>query len=30
MSEIGRRAIMADPDWQDGDYYGTGRRPDRG
>ena len=21
---------MADPDWQDGDYYGTGRRPDRG
>jgi homoserine O-acetyltransferase len=30
MSEIGRRAIMADPDWQDGDYYGTGRRPDEG
>ena len=30
MSEIGRRAIVADPDWQDGDYYGTGRRPDRG
>ena len=30
MSEIGRRAIMADPDWQDGDYYGTGRRPDKG
>jgi homoserine O-acetyltransferase/O-succinyltransferase len=30
MSEIGRRAIMADPDWQDGDYYGTGRGPDRG
>jgi homoserine O-acetyltransferase len=30
MSEIGRRAIMADPDWQDGDYYGTGRSPDRG
>ena len=30
MSEIGRRAIMADPDWRDGDYYGTGRRPDRG
>ena len=21
---------MADPDWQDGDYYGTGRWPDRG
>ncbi|TCJ18477.1 homoserine O-acetyltransferase [Rubrobacter taiwanensis] len=30
MSEIGRRAIMADPDWQYGDYYGTGRRPDAG
>jgi homoserine O-acetyltransferase/O-succinyltransferase len=30
MSEIGRRAIMADPDWRDGDYYGTGRRPDEG
>jgi homoserine O-acetyltransferase len=30
MSEIGRRAIMADPDWQDGDYYETERRPDRG
>ena len=30
MSEIGRRAIMADPDWRDGDYYGTGRSPDEG
>ncbi len=30
MSEIGRRAIMADPDWQDGYYYGTGRSPDAG
>jgi len=30
MSEIGRRAIMADPDWQDGDYYGTGRTPGAG
>src|SRR5829696_8926932 len=30
MSELGRRAIMADPDWRDGDYYGTGRRPDEG
>jgi homoserine O-acetyltransferase len=28
--EIGRRAIMADPDWQDGDYYGTGREPETG
>ena len=30
MSEIGRRAIMADPDWQDGDYYCTGRSPETG
>ncbi|CAN5692634.1 homoserine O-acetyltransferase [soil metagenome] len=30
MSEIGRRAIMADPDWQNGAYYGTGRTPDEG
>ena len=30
MSEIGRRAITADPDWQGGDYYGTGRSPDDG
>lgn len=30
MSEIGRRAIMADPNWQDGDYYDTGKRPDDG
>jgi homoserine O-acetyltransferase len=30
MSEIGRRAIMADPDWRDGDYYGTGRSPEAG
>jgi homoserine O-acetyltransferase len=30
MSEIGRRAIMADPHWQGGDYYGTGRSPDAG
>lgn len=30
MSEIGRRAIMADPDWQHGDYYGTGRSPENG
>ncbi len=28
--EIGRRAIMADPDWQGGDYYGTGRAPRAG
>jgi homoserine O-acetyltransferase/O-succinyltransferase len=30
MSEIGRRAILADPDWQGGDYYGTGKSPDAG
>ena len=30
MSEIGRRAIMADPDWAGGDYYGTGRSPETG
>jgi homoserine O-acetyltransferase len=30
MSELGRRAIMADPDWQSGDYYGTGRSPEDG
>lgn len=30
MSEIGRRAIMSDPDWQGGDYYGTGKSPDNG
>lgn len=30
MSEIGRRVIMADPDWQGGDYYGTGRSPEVG
>jgi len=23
-------AIKSDPDWQNGDYYGTGRSPDRG
>jgi homoserine O-acetyltransferase len=30
MSEIGRRAIMADPNWQDGSYYGTGKAPEDG
>lgn len=30
MSELGRQAIMSDPDWQGGDYYGTGRSPDKG
>jgi homoserine O-acetyltransferase len=27
---IARSAIMADPNWQDGRYYGTGRKPDAG
>ncbi len=30
MSEIGRRAIMADPNWQGGNYYGTGKSPETG
>jgi len=28
--EVGRQAIMADPDWQGGDYLRSGRRPTRG
>ena len=28
--EVGRQAIMADPDWQGGGYYETGKRPVRG
>jgi len=28
--EVGRQAIMADPDWHDGDYYATDRSPDAG
>jgi homoserine O-acetyltransferase len=28
--EVGRQAIMADPDWQGGDYLRTNRRPTRG
>ncbi len=28
--EVGRQAIMADPDWNGGDYYATGRGPERG
>ncbi len=28
--EVGRQAVMADPDWRDGDYLQQGTRPDRG
>ena len=28
--EVGRQAIMADPDWCEGQYLAAGRRPDRG
>ena len=30
FQEVGRQAIMADPDWQGGNYYGTGKGPDAG
>src|SRR5215218_538732 len=30
MSEIGRRAIMADPLWRGGDYYGEEKEPETG
>ena len=28
--EVGRQAIMADPDWQGGQYYGSARAPTKG
>jgi len=28
--EVGRQAIMADPAWNGGNYYGTGQSPDKG
>jgi len=28
--EVGRQAIMADPDWAGGDYHSAGRSPDKG
>lgn len=28
--EVGRQAIMADPNWADGDYYASGSTPDSG
>ncbi len=30
FSAVAREAIMRDPDFQNGDYYGTGRTPDTG
>jgi homoserine O-acetyltransferase len=30
FSEVGRQAIYADPNWQEGNYYENGRRPDAG
>ncbi|MGH7185244.1 MAG: homoserine O-acetyltransferase MetX, partial [Pseudomonadota bacterium] len=30
FNEVGRQAIMADPDWCDGDYLSQGRTPRRG
>jgi homoserine O-acetyltransferase len=30
FQEVGRQAVMADPDWQEGAYYGTGKAPDAG
>jgi len=30
FQEVGRQAIMADPAWASGDYYGTGKSPDAG
>src|SRR3546814_8165647 len=27
--EVGRQAIMADPNWRGGDYYASGEPPDR-
>ncbi len=28
--EVGRQAIMADPEWHGGDYYGAGKGPEKG
>lgn len=30
FSEVGRQAIYADPAWNNGDYYGSGKKPDAG
>jgi homoserine O-acetyltransferase len=28
--EVGRQAVMADPNWEGGDYYGRGKGPEKG
>ena len=28
--EVGRQAVMADPNWREGDYYGAGKGPEKG
>ncbi|HMN30060.1 MAG TPA: homoserine O-acetyltransferase, partial [Caldilineaceae bacterium] len=30
FSEVGRQAIYADPNWNEGDYYDSGKKPDAG
>ena len=30
FSEVGRQAIYSDPNWQGGDYYNSGHKPDAG
>ena len=30
LHELGRQAVMADPDWRGGDYAGAGVRPEKG
>ena len=30
FSEVGRQAIYADPNWNDGDYYAADKKPDAG
>ncbi len=30
LHEVGRQAVMADPDWSGGDYLALGRRPEKG
>ncbi len=30
FNEVGRQAVMADPDWSNGQYYEAGKRPARG